>query len=66
MRSAPTVTHYNPYDGSINEMSNYDGTAGDNSGSNISRIGEEGYTAYTNSTSLGDFIAWHFTADAEL
>ena len=66
MRAAPTITHYNPYDGSVNEMSNYDGTAGDNSGSNISRIGEEGYTAYTNSTSLGHFIAWHFTADSEL
>ena len=66
MRAAPTITHYNPYDGSANEMSNYDGTAGDNSGSNISRIGEEGYTAYTNSTSLGHFIAWHFTAAADL
>tara|TARA_B100000927_G_scaffold284140_1_gene272676 strand:+ start:2169 stop:3278 length:1110 start_codon:yes stop_codon:yes gene_type:complete len=66
MRAVPTVTHYNPYDGTINEISNYDATPGDNAGSNVSRIGEEGYTVYVNSTSLGHFIAYHFTAEAEL
>ena len=66
MRTAPSVTNYNPYDGAINEISNYDNGPGNNAGNYISRIGEDGYTTYANSQTLGHFMAFHFTADAEL
>tara|TARA_R100000654_G_scaffold70072_1_gene100081 strand:+ start:779 stop:1897 length:1119 start_codon:yes stop_codon:yes gene_type:complete len=66
LRTAPTVTNYNSYDGGINEISNYDATAGDNAGNYVSRIGEDGYTTYANSQTLGHFMAFQFTADAEL
>lgn len=66
MRTAPSVTNYNPYDGAINEISNYDNGPGNSAGNNISRIGEDGYTTYASSQTLGHFMAFHFTADAEL
>jgi hypothetical protein len=64
-RTAPAVTIYNPNDGTSNEIRNVD----DNLDISpvVSRLGDVGATIYSHtSTALGKFLAFHYTADAEL
>jgi hypothetical protein len=64
-RSTPTVTIYNSSTGGTGTFRNVD--AGTNIAGAASRIGDNGTTLYsTVSTSLGQFIQFHYTAESEL
>ena len=64
-RTIPGVTIYNPSTGATGSFRNLD--AGTNPSSVTSRIGHKGTTLYTGtSTGLGQFMQFHYTADAEL
>jgi hypothetical protein len=64
-RATPTVTIYNSSTGGTGTFRNID--AGTNIAGSASRVGDNGTTLYsTVSTSLGQFIQFHYTAEAEL
>ena len=65
-RADPTVTSYNPNDGTSGEMRNLDASTDDSA--TIDRIGTNGCTIRSDvtSTSLGNFMAFHYTSESEL
>ena len=64
-RAAPTLVSYDPTQSNTTGMRNLDGNV--TYSYSMNRNGETGCTAYpTGSLSLGQFIQFHYTADAEL
>ena len=64
-RTAPTLVAYDPTQSNTTGMRNLDGNV--TYSYSMNRNGETGCTAYpTGSLSLGQFIQFHYTADAEL
>ena len=65
-RADPTIVSYNPNDGTSGEMRNLDASTDD--GATIDRIGTNGCTIRSDvgSTSLGNFMAFHYTAESEM
>ena len=65
-RADPAIVSYNPNDGTSGEMRNLDASTDD--GATIDRIGTNGCTIRSNagSTSLGNFMAFHYTSESEL
>ena len=65
-RADPTIVSYNPNDGTSGEMRNLDASTDD--GATIDRIGTNGCTIRSDvgSTSLGNFMAFHYTSESEL
>ena len=64
-RSTPTITIYNPSTGATGTLRNVD--ASTNLAVVASRVGDNGTTLYVaTSTTLGNFLQYHYTSSAEL
>ena len=64
-RAIPAIKTYSTATGTIDKMRNLD--SGADVSANYSRIGQTGCTIYSgDSATLGQFVQYHYTADAEL